>query len=758
MMIAEVMVDLKTNQILSAYDYIIPEGLRDFLSLGMRVIVPFNNTKRVGLITGFKKTSIEATKSIIEPFDLEPILNKEQLHLIDYVESEAMIPKNLAYFKIMPNALQLNYQKQVKVLKRNELITPLDTLLLREVQTFDSTWMTYASAFKKAESLKQIEINTIIKQKGQIKKHELYKQGFQVPLTKKQQELWSFLETEASLKEIREANFSKDMLQKLMKQGTILSRSVETFFEEKPRFERDDKSLTSHQKYALDTIGQALHSYHRFLLKGVSASGKTEVFLQLCLQLLKTHKQALILTVDEALIKQLADYLSPYISVVTIHKNSTPQARLDSHRAIQLGYASVLVSTPIGMFTPFKNLGLIIADEAQDAVYLDYAKSIHGLDILAERARFNKVPLVYASATPPVQLLYDAKMEKLKLIELTEKVHRSIDKLIVVDMKDELINGNLTMLSKPLHEAISQTLKDNKQALILANKSGYAPYVLCRSCGYVPTCEKCDSPLVYYKEKQILKCHHCGLKIKELHTCPSCKSEKIRPVGIAIEQVEAHLKKTFPSANVARLDAETTAHKGVYTQTIEAFKRKEIDILVGTQMISKGHDFDISVVGILLIDSMLKAPTYLANERTYQLIKQTMGRTGRKQSGTSIVQTYQTNHFVIRSLDDEDAFYEQELNRRMLLNYPPYSQLLTITFKGTDIDSTERAISHLKNNILAKYSQYEVIGPNDYAQNTFKIMIKTGKKQSLGSLVKWIKSYYEKPSMSVSFYRYDDTV
>lgn len=757
-MIAEVMLDLKTTQILSAYDYLIPDTLKGFLVVGMRVVVPFGNTTRVGLITGIKPTSLDATKSIIEPFDLEPLITKEQLHLIDYLEKQAMIPKHLAYDKVVPNVLKIDYTKKVHVLQRHLLKAPLLELLTKDHSVFQKTWMKHYHAFKTAESKKIIAIETVIEQKKSIQMMISYEATDFKPKTPKQQALWHFLSTERTIDDILSEGYTKAMLKTLIEQGSVSTKSIEKISTHRSWIAQDHKVLTTAQNQAIEDIATAFKTYQRFLLKGVSASGKTEVFLQLCRKLQQTNQQALIVTLDEALVEQMADYISPYLSVSKIHSGLTEQQKLDAYRAVQLGASDVLITTPSGMFTPFQSLGLIVADEAQDSIYLDYAKTVHGLDVLVERAKYHKVPLVYASATPPVQLFYDAQMGKLNWIELTEKVYQTEDDVIVVDMKKELENGNLSMLSKTLHEAISQTLRNRQQVLILANRQGYAPYVMCRSCGHVPTCEKCDTPLVYHKEKHKLKCHHCGYTIPPVYVCDACGSEKIKPVGIAIEQVESHIKMAFPRAKVSRLDADNTTKKGVYIDTIKAFKDKEIDILIGTQMISKGHDFDIPLVGILLIDSMLKAPTYLANERTYQLIRQTMGRAGRKQAGLSIIQTYQPNHFVIKTIQDESAFYEQELNRRMLAKNPPYTQLLTLVFRGKTSEQTEKAIQRLKQTVLARYSQFEIIGPSEYQQHTYKLMIKTQKRQDLSTLIEWIKKTYENPSLSISFYRYNDEV
>lgn len=757
-MIAEVMLDLKTNQIQSVYDYLIPNDLEGFLVVGMRVVVPFGNTTRVGLITDIKSSSTEATKTIIEPFDLDPFIDKEQLHLIDYLEKQALIPKHLAYYEVIPNVLQIEYKKTIHVIKREALKRPLSELLTEDQMVFKKTWMKHYSAFKTAESKKIIHIETTYEQKKSIQMVSTYIATDFKPKTPKQQALWMFLSSERTLEEVTAEGYTKAMLKTLVEQSSVMTKTIEKVSTHKSWIAKDPKILTMAQNQAIEDIAQSFQNYQRHLLKGVSASGKTEVFLQLCLKLQKKEQQALIITLDEALVTQMAEYISPYLSVSTIHSGLTEQQKLDAYRAVQLGISQVLITTPLGLFTPFKSLGLIIADEAQDRIYLDFAKKVHGLDVLVERAKYHKVPLVYASATPPVHLLYDAQMGKLHWIELSEKVYQTEDEVIIVDMKKELENGNFSMLSKTLHEAINQTLNKKQQVLILANRSGYAPYVMCRSCGHVPSCEYCDTPLVYHKEKHKLKCHYCGYSITPVYVCSACGSEKIKPVGIAIEQVESHMKMAFPRASVRRLDADTTAKKGVYLNTIQAFKNKEIDILIGTQMISKGHDFDIPLVGILLIDSMLKAPTYLANERTYQLIRQTMGRAGRKQPGLSIIQTYQPDHFVMKTIQDETAFYEQELSRRMLAKNPPYTQLLTMVFRSKSLGLAEKTIQRLKQTVLARYSQYDVIGPSEYQQNTYKLMIKTQKRQDLSTLISWIKQTFENPSLSIAFYRYDDEV
>lgn len=756
-MIAEIMVDLKTTQIESTYDYTIPEDLMDFLKVGQRVVIPFNNTTRVGLIIGIKESSKVATKSIIEPFDLEPILNKEQLHLINYLEQEAMIPKHLAYFKVVPNALQIEYKKQIKVLNREALTEPLKSLLVEDINPYQKDWSKYSISIKKAEQHKWIQIEEIFEQKRSIRMESFYKQTHKKPNTPKQLALWNFLSEPHNIDSIIEGNFTKTMVKQMVVDHTLKETKIEKLIAHESYETTTSKTLTKEQNSAIETIKPHLKHYRRFLLKGVSASGKTEIFLQLCLKQIEQKKQVMIITIDEALIDQMADYLSPYMKVAKYHNDLSLQKKLDGYRASSLGYTDVLITTPTGVFTPFKNLGLIIADECQDQSYIDYQKTVHGLDVLVERAQYHNIPLIYATATPAVHLLYDAQMGKLDLIELSEKVYQTKDQLTIVDMRKELESGNLTMLSKSLQEAINQALNDKEQALILVNKSGYSSYVLCRSCGYVPMCERCDSPLVYHKSKQRLICHHCGFKKPEIHVCDVCHSDKIRPVGIAIEQVETHLKKTYPMAKIARLDADTTTSKGTYVKTIQAFKNKEIDILVGTQLISKGHDFDIPVVGILLIDSMLKAPTYLANEKTYQLIKQTLGRAGRKRDSQSIIQTYVPDHFVMKTIQDEQAFYEQELNRRLLGNYPPYTQLLTLIFKGQS-GTIEKVIDTIKQNILARYSQYKVIGPSEYQKEGYKLMIKTPKRQDLSHLVNYIKTSFEKPSLSIDFYRYDDEV
>lgn len=757
-MFAEVMLDLKTQEILTAYDYQIPDDWAGFLKVGMRVVVPFGHQTRVGLITKLKKTSNQSTKSILEPFDLEPIISKELFHLIAFLEEHAFLPKPIAVEKVIPNALKIEYNKTIKVRQRDLLKAPLNTLLQADVQPFKKEWRIYARQFKKAETEQLIEITEKIKQKRSLKTEKWYQRTSKQPNTKKQIALYESLVTPLTLSEIQAMGFSQTMVKVMVEAGYLSFVETERIGSFKPQFTQDPKQLTIQQQQAIESITHAFGQYTRFLLKGISASGKTEVFLQLSLALVKQGKQVMIVTIDEALAVQMADYLSPFLKVVVYHNGLTLQQSLETYRSVQIGHVDVLITTPNGLFTPFHHLGLIIADEAQDAAYTDYQKSVQGLDVLLERARYHQVPLVYATATPPVDLYYDATMGKLTLIELTEKVFKTADQVEIVDMKKELESGNLSMLSKTLYDAISQSLKHNRQALILANKSGYSNYIMCRSCGYIPACPKCETTLTYYREKQKMICPHCGYHTPQITTCPSCHSHKIKPVGIGIEQVEAYLKETFPEAVVKRLDAQTTTTKGAYVATIQAFKQHQIDILVGTQMISKGHDFDVPVVGILLIDSMLKAQTYLANEKTYQLIKQTMGRTGRKQSGQSIIQTYQQDHFVLKSLLDETAFYEQEFSNRQLGHYPPYYQLVTVVFKSANQSMAEQAIWHLKQTILARYSQYEIIGPSNYELGNTKLMIKTGKRVDLTQLMHYIKQQYEKPNLSVSIIRADDGV
>jgi primosomal protein N' len=546
--------------------------------------------------------------------------------------------------------------------------------------------------------------------KGFIKETELLQKVYKEPLEEwlainnksesesmkrggRQKALWSHLCQigQDSISSLISAGFSRDVIRRFCRNGNghLFYRGKKTFSLVENKKSDNPRKLTEEQKYAVEYIIGAVNEerYKGILLYGVTGSGKTEVYLRAAESAIAAGGTVLLEVPEIALTNQMVSYFADYFGdkVVFMHSNLSKGERYNNRQRIANEESSIIIGSRSALFMPFKNLKLIIVDEEYDSSYKQTeTPRYNGRDVAKVMAVIYNCPIVLGAATPSVTTFFAAKNKKIELLEMRQRVHKiPLPQIYVYDMRSEADIGHATNLSRPLIDLLRDTVQKNHKAILLLNRRGFAPTLMCKHCGYVFKCTHCDVPLVYHKDKHRLNCHYCESTFPLPRQCPVCSSQDILYLGWGTQRIEEDLKKLLPEAKCCRFDADSTAKKYSAAKILSNFRDGKFDILFGTQMVAKGHDIPgVQSVGILSVDSTLNMPTYLAAEQTFNLITQCAGRAGRNlEQGRVILQTYNTEHYVILTAakQDYDAFYQQELEYRRTLHYPPFTRLMKIT-------------------------------------------------------------------------------
>ncbi len=480
---------------------------------------------------------------------------------------------------------------------------------------------------------------------------------------------------------------------------------------------------TQEQKNAIDTIKNCAAG--TFLIHGVTGSGKTEVYLQLVESVIKEGKQAIVLVPEISLTPQITDrFYKRFGKVVAVmHSALSLGERYDEYTRIKTGEAKVVVGARSAVFAPVKNLGLIIVDEEHEYSYKsETTPKYHAVEIARMRGELFKCPVVLASATPSVESYYKAQCGEYILIELTKRYNNNpLPEVEIADMRKELQDGNRTVLSRTLAREMYQNLKDGKQTVLFLNRRGFSTFVSCRDCGFVYMCPNCSISLTYHVSNDTLNCHMCGYRQQRQSLCPSCSSKKIRDFGAGTQKVEMQIREIFPTANIVRMDADTTAGKNGHEKILNEFENNNSDILLGTQMVSKGLDFPlVTLVGALAADSTLFADDFRAQERTFALITQVCGRAGRGEAaGRAIIQTYSPENRVLNLAAKQDykTFYKEEIAYRQAFGYPPFEHIVNILITGEDEKLCEKCaygvLGELKVADGIRAEGITIFGPHD---------------------------------------------
>lgn len=723
-MVASVIVNILNKQLNREFDYLIPSYLDDVLKVGYRVKVNFSNRIVNAFVVKIKKESNYTTKlkTIIELIDSYQIVNEEGINLAYYIASNNYSYYALALDMMIPSALKIKAQKIAKVISKDN--NPLkeytrngiikvdalnDEALEKLYLGVKNNLFILDSVFKK---------NRNEKTQKRIFVNELYS-GF---LTVKEKALLDYLEEIGEILYddfILESGFSKVMVNKLIEQKAI-NVNEEEILSNKIEASALDKKISLNETQ-LDAISKIkLNRPNTYLLHGVTGSGKTEIYMNLIEGVIKEGKEAIMLVPEISLTPQITSlFLARFKSdIAIIHSRLSVKDKYEEWKRIINKEVKIVVGARSAIFSPFDNLGIIIIDEEHEKSYVqDNNPKYDTLDIAEIRSKNHNCPLVLGSATPKIKDYYKALTGEYKLITLSKRVNnQSMPSSTIVDMREELKNGNKSVYSTILKEKLLKNYEAKHQSIIFLNRRGFASFVMCRSCGEVIKCPHCDVSLTFHDRTNNLVCHHCGYTEIFQNTCKSCGSNKIKFVGSGTEKLELEMKELIPEARVLRMDFDTTSRPNAYEEAYNKIKANEIDILIGTQMIAKGLDFDnVTLVGVVNADLALKYPEYDSNEVAFDLIEQVSGRAGRKSiPGEVIIQTYDPmNSTIIYAKNhDYEAFFNREIELRRLTSMPPFSTYIKIIVTSKD---SRLALNEARNIVIALRKKVDnkslILGP-----------------------------------------------
>ena len=731
-MYAKVIIDSKSRFLNRSFTYHIPEKLNNKLQRAMRVLVPFGKGNKTVVafvyeILGDFEADYEI-KDIISIIDENKLVSDELLDLAFFMSKEYLSPIQLSFKQVLPptsidkiktfylanskedneilNYLQIERSKE-EILNKfpnsleilNKLVEDKKLKVLYEATdkikiTYDTYIKIKNSNIKLAKNAKkQQEIIDYLKYHGQTKQSDLLKN------------------TSSSLSSLRSL-IEKDIVEEIQKESNK---------EIKLDTNRYDKhSLNEDQEKAFKTI--LSKDKGQFLLFGVTGSGKTEIFLQVVEEVIKQGKEAIILVPEISLTPQTIERFSGRFNekIAIIHSRLTPKEKFNQWMMIKNGEVKIAIGARSAIFAPFDNLGAIIIDEEHDNSYISSKDpKYHTREIAKYRAFYHSCKLIMASATPSIETMKEVKDGKLDFLHLRTRVNNTMPDINLVDMREELKNSNYSMLSYKLQEEIRKNLSNKEQTILFLNKIGHDSFTFCRACGYVVKCEACDVAMTYHKNVDKLVCHYCGRTKNQVRVCPNCHSKKIKEFGAGTEKLEEEVRQFFPDANIFRMDSMVATNKAKYDHMYRSMKEGKIDILLGTQMIAKGLDFEnVTLVGIISADLSLNVGDFSAQETSFQLLTQVTGRAGRaNKPGRAIIQTYKPENFVIQAVKENDyeSFFANELKIREAFSYPPFKNIITIKIINENrvktIDISREFTTELKN-LMKSNLNVEIIGPN----------------------------------------------
>ncbi len=716
------------------FTYILPVGLRENVKIGARLLVPFGKRQLTGYAVALHaeldpELEIEASalKEAVELIDAEPLLTEEIVRLTQWTADYYTSSWGEVLKASLPAGINATTEQiyTITAKGRDELIK-LSTAKTAKVQILQFLNETNEAAAREitkrfGASVAQRGLRELVKENWASTFHRtlttqvkpkrrkavrLLPPEFHKPnqknLTQAQERIVEFL-----LKEngeivftdlIERADASASSIQTLAKRGLVEIFVQEIFrdpLQDAKLPEITDLVLTKEQNTVLTEIEKALGAakYKTFLLHGVTGSGKTEIYIRAMKRALERGKSALMLVPEIALTPVFSRRLRAVFGdeVAILHSNLSTGERFDEWRRLKSGAARIVIGTRSAVFAPLGNVGLIIVDEEHDGSYRQHESPFyHGRDVAIVRANFANAVVVLGSATPALETFHNSHVGKYEYLNLPNRIgNRPMARAELVDMREVFkTDGKNTIFSPQLIEAIEETHARREQSIILLNRRGFSSFVLCRTCGEAIRCNNCDITLTYHKREAKLVCHYCNHRERAPHKCPACASKFLYFVGEGTEQIEDILVRKFSSLKIARIDRDTTSRRKSFEETLMQFSRGEIDMLVGTQMLAKGHDFpNVTLVGVITVDAGLAMPDFRAAERTFQLLTQVAGRAGRGTlQGRVLIQTYHPEHYALRHAQTQnyENFYAEEINFRRNLNYPPFVALASILVKHSN--------------------------------------------------------------------------
>lgn len=759
-MYAQVILSTVHTDIDKIFDYKVPPELSESIYCGMRVLVPFGfrNTSTEGYVTGlgeYSEVPEQKMKQIIRLLDNRPVFSAELISLAIWMKEKYYCTLSQCLLTIMPSGIQSKTQWIAEVIETENL----PKLTEKEIAIYEFV-VNEGGSCARLEIEREFEkcsaiINSLVKkrllkmkqltiQKEYLKKvrmvslcideYKLDEERELLMQNKKSQSQLLILERLKNEKEgmvvsdlIKELEISMSPVQSLQKKGILKIIEQE---QKRDAFDIDkfSRSLamepTEEQEKAISFLKNQLENKSKktVLLHGITGSGKTEIYLQLIEEVLKKGQQAIVLVPEISLTPLMVGrFISRFGKKVSVtHSKMNYGERYDQWKKARDEEISIMIGPRSAIFTPFENLGVVIIDEEHETSYQsETTPKYNAKEVAQKRSQLCGALVVLGSATPDLLSYYKAVNGEYNILKLKNRAKESqLPEVFTIDMRQELEKGNRSIFSRALYEAINENLQKKEQTMLFLNRRGFSTFVSCRKCGHVMMCDNCNVSYTYHSGNGELVCHYCGKKIKNPEVCPECGSKYIRYFGTGTQKVETEVKKLFPLARVLRMDLDTTKKKHSAENILEQFGNQQADILVGTQMIAKGHDFpNVTLVGIVAADLSLHNGDYRGAETTFQLITQTAGRAGRdKKSGRVFIQTYLPEHYGVAQAASQDyeAFYAKEIEIRQMMEYPPFSSVAVILLSGKNEKNVIEA-AHRFFDILYGFNRkgnFTLLGPS----------------------------------------------
>ena len=776
------------------FTYQVSEAEFHYIQIGMRVAVPFGKTKIYTALVLDKTNTppqLYEAKEIHQILDEKPVVNLHQIEHWKWIASYYMCSLGEVFRSALPSGYILESETIISAKENSEI----DSNELKDDEYLILEALKSQSSIRVQEVIKILGKKTVfpiinrLLAKGALVLQEEISEQYKPKLVRyiklhesflQQEQLAELLEVLSKAKKQRELVLHYFQLQAREKAPISVKKLIETsgssaaivkslidktIFEEyyiaqdRVAFDKEDDSqfmLSEAQQAAFDSIQENFKTFDVNLLHGVTASGKTEIYIKLLEQYIKDGKQVLFLLPEIALTTQLVQRLTAYFGneVAVFHSKYTNNERIEVWNQVleNSPKAKVVIGVRSALFLPFSNLGCIIVDEEHEQTFKqhDPAPRYHARDAAIVLAKQHGAKVVLGSATPSLETYYNVQSNKYGLTELKVRYGNVVlPEIQLVDLKDKYFRKKMSgHFSDELLEEITETLSKGEQVILFQNRRGFSPYVECMTCGHVPHCPSCDVSLTYYKFKNQLRCHYCGYAMAKPTQCHSCSSIDLATKGFGTEQIEQELQTIFPDAKTGRMDQDTTRGKFGFEKIIDSFKNQEIQILVGTQMLAKGLDFNnVSLVGIMNADTMLYHPDFRAFERSFQMMTQVAGRAGRSEKqGKVVIQTYNPEHNTIQQVTRNDyvGMYKEQLYDRQIYKYPPYFRIIRLTLKHRDFDKVKEGSMWLYQ-VMSQNLNMPVLGPeeppisrirNEYIRT---ILIKIPQTAAIGSTKKTIQ-------------------
>lgn len=720
--------------------YRVPLVLGDQITIGKRVLVPFQRRKVTGYVLSFPapiphSLDPKRVKDVIDVLDEIALFDEEMLSFFRWISNYYLYPLGEVIKTGLPPGLTVETCRILKITpegkariaalppesedhrllklcaEEGELRSDLLSRRLRAENLHSRVFSLKKSGFLSEElQLKKGRIKAKIETFVAIGREN--ETDGKPHLTPKESEILTFVQSKKSVpRRDLQAKFPRvsHYLRRLVEKGCVRLDPVEVY---RDPFEGEDfgidsqPDLTPDQQKALSEIESSITTgrFHPYLLHGITGSGKTEVYLRAIQRVIEQGKEAIVLVPEISLTPQLISRFKKRFrrGIAVLHSKLSPGERYDQWRQILRGAVCITIGARSAVFAPFRRLGIIIVDEEHEISFKQEEKlKYNARDLAVIRAKMVDALLILGSATPSIESFFNtAQTQKFHYLQLPNRVEsRLLPTVEIVDMRSEKRDGKPPVFSRKLKDALLINAESGWQSLLFLNRRGFANFILCRDCGWTFPCPNCSVTYTYHVVGRVLQCHHCGLTTPTPPRCPRCEGYNLHPLGIGTQRIEEEILRLLPSARIARMDRDTTTRKGAYRRIVRAMESGKIDILIGTQMIVKGHDFpNITLVGIICADTVLNFPDFRATERTFQLLTQAAGRAGRgDEPGRVIIQTYNPDHYSIQNAKDHDflSFYQEEILHREELGYPPFSRLANLRISGNREAGTQEFAKRL---------------------------------------------------------------